>query len=73
MQAAGLVLSPREHGQHHLPPFEKHYCILTGWCNAFLDRTHFFRKLEKIVFELTGNKPITWKLDPELEKFALTL
>lgn len=68
LQDWNIFLSRKEHGLHHTAPYEGHYCILTGMCNSFLDQTQFFRHLENIVFKLTGNRPNTWKIDPELEK-----
>ena len=54
VQDRGVILSRREHGQHHCSPFEGHYCILTGRANRWLDHSHFFRRMEKIVFHVTG-------------------
>jgi len=71
LQDLGLVLSRKEHGLHHNSPFEGHYCILTGVCNPLLDDIKFFRHLEKGVFRLTGNKPICWVEDPEIERIAM--
>lgn len=71
LQNAGIILSRKEHGLHHSSPFEAHYCILTGQCNGFLDKINFFRGLEKVVFELTGNRPITWNLDESVEQLAM--
>ena len=66
LQNAGVILSKKEHGLHHTSPFEAHYCILTGICNPLLDKTGFFRHLERAVFALTGNVPNTWKADSAL-------
>eukprot|EP01036_Dinobryon_divergens_P025696 gene25696-34272_t len=52
LQDQGVILSRREHGQHHSSPFEGHYCILTGRANRWLDDSHFFRRIEKIVFHI---------------------
>eukprot|EP01039_Chlorochromonas_danica_P006493 gene6493-7159_t len=71
LQDQGWLLSRKEHGLHHSSPFEGHYCIITGQCNAFFDETKFFRYLEKIVYQLTGNKPMTWKHDERLEEEAM--
>eukprot|EP01038_Epipyxis_sp_PR26KG_P006762 gene6762-9264_t len=73
LQDKNIILSRKEHGLHHNSPFEGHYCILTGVCNSFLDKTHFFRHLERIVYKTLGNKPITWKEDPNLETVAMSL
>ena len=66
LQDAGIILSRKEHGRHHSSPFEGHYCILTGMCNPVLDRSGFWRMLEKVTYRLTGNRPNTWKLEPSL-------
>lgn len=66
LQNRGIILSRKEHGLHHTAPFEGHYCILTGICNPALDGTNFFRHLERLVFNLTGNEPNTWKIEPSL-------
>ncbi len=49
LQRLGLVLSPEHHAIHHTPPHHRHYCITTGWLNPFLDRTKFFRRMEKLL------------------------
>ena len=54
LQDRSIILSRKEHGLHHNSPFEGNYCILNGVCNRLLDRTSFFRKLERIVFQITG-------------------
>lgn len=54
LQDAGIILSRKEHGLHHSSPFESHYCILTGVCNPLLDKSHFFRHLERFFFHMTG-------------------
>jgi len=70
-QNAGLLLSRREHGQHHNSPFEGNYCIVSGWCNSFLDRFEFFRRLEVFFFRRVGTEPIAWQLDPAIKEAAL--
>ena len=67
LQKSGLMLSRKQHGLHHTPPFKSHYCIVNGMCNDVLDKSLFFRKLERVVFKLTGNIPNTWKDDPSLQ------
>lgn len=67
LQDNNLILSRKEHGRHHNSPFEGNYCILTGIMNPLLDRSHFFRHLERIVYRLTGNVPNTWKADEGLK------
>ncbi len=67
LQDWGIILSKKEHGLHHTSPFEAHYCILTGICNPLLDRTNFFRYLERIIYKLTKNTPNTWNADNDLQ------
>lgn len=64
-------MSRRAHGAHHSSPFEGNYCILTGACNDALDNSGFFRRLEAIVYQMTGAEPNCWKLDPEVKRTAL--
>jgi ubiquitin-conjugating enzyme E2 variant len=46
LQARRLILSPARHRAHHAAPFDRHYCITTGWLNPLLDRARFFQTLE---------------------------
>jgi len=62
LQDTGFILSRKEHGLHHSAPYEGHYCILTGVCNPVLDKTKFFRWLEKVVYMLTGEKDCTTRI-----------
>lgn len=71
LQNKGIILSRKEHGLHHNSPFEGHYCILTGVCNPILDNSLFFRHMERLVYKLTGNKPITWTEDEKIEQISM--
>lgn len=51
-QRARVFLSPAHHARHHSGPHLTHYCITTGWMNAALDRSGFFRKLEWLLQKL---------------------
>lgn len=42
LQRYGIVLSPVNHQVHHTVPFDKNYCITTGWMNGITERTGFF-------------------------------
>jgi len=47
LQDHKLILSPAHHDLHHTPPFDRYYCITTGWLNSLLcDRLRFFQRLE---------------------------
>lgn len=49
LQRVRLVVSPAHHAVHHQPPHKRHYCITNGWLNGLLDRTRFFRRLERVL------------------------
>jgi palmitoyl-[glycerolipid] 3-(E)-desaturase len=75
LQSVGLIISRKEHGQHHSSPFESNYCILTGMCNKWLDDSGFFRRLERLVYDATGAVPNCWTFGPEgqqIRALALT-
>lgn len=42
LQKYRLILSPKHHQVHHTSPFERYYCITTGWLNMLLEKTSFF-------------------------------
>lgn len=62
LQDRNLIISRKVHGMHHKPPFEAHYCILTGWCNPWLDKRglNLWRRLEAGVYRLNGQAPNCW-------------
>jgi hypothetical protein len=54
LQRLGLILEPRHHSIHHTPPFDRYYCITTGWLNPLLFRIRFYDHLEALILKLTG-------------------
>ena len=46
LQRAGLLLAPDRHAQHHMPPFDRRYCITTGWLGPALDACRLLPWLE---------------------------
>lgn len=54
LQDARLVLGRAHHDVHHTPPFDRYYCITTGWLNPLLTWLGFFPKLEALIFAVTG-------------------
>jgi hypothetical protein len=67
----GSVLQAKtDHTDHHAQPHSGHYGIVNGLSNPLLDGTHFFRKAEKLVYDITGKEPHTWK-DANLRAFAM--
>lgn len=57
LQRVGLVLGPEHHAIHHAAPYDKYYCITTGWMNPVLFRLDFFRRAERVITALTGAVP----------------
>jgi ubiquitin-conjugating enzyme E2 variant len=52
-----LILPPGHHDVHHTAPYERHYCITSGWLNEPLNAIGFFRGLERLITAVTGEKP----------------
>jgi plasmanylethanolamine desaturase len=57
LQACGVLLGRKEHAAHHSRPYDRHYCITTGWCNRPLDAIAFFRRMETTITALTSVSP----------------
>jgi ubiquitin-conjugating enzyme E2 variant len=57
LQRVHLVLPPQHHGIHHTAPYDKYYCITTGWLNGPLNWIRFFPLLEWVVSGITGWLP----------------
>lgn len=57
LQRIGFILTKEEHARHHKLPFAGHYCITSGFCNAWLERLRFYRGLEWVITSLTGVPP----------------
>ena len=57
LQRWRVILNPAHHALHHGAPYDRHYCITTGWLNAPLGALRFFRVLEWVVTATTGLRP----------------
>ncbi len=57
LQDSGLLLGRDEHAGHHDHPYDRRYCITTGWCNRPLEALGFFRRLEAAITHVTGAMP----------------
>ena len=47
LQRYRVILSPGHHRMHHQEPYNKYFCITTGWLNPLLQRIGFFGFLER--------------------------
>ncbi|MCC7483801.1 MAG: hypothetical protein IT529_02325 [Burkholderiales bacterium] len=47
LQRLRIALPPDAHRNHHTRPFDTHYCTASGRLNRLLDRTGFFRGMER--------------------------
>jgi len=57
LQRRGIILSKKAHDVHHRAPYDKAYCITSGWLNPLLRRLDFFRALERLIHGVTGALP----------------
>ena len=57
LQKMRIILHPIHHEIHHQAPFNKYYCITTGWLNYPLNKIHFFSTLENVIQKMTGAIP----------------
>jgi hypothetical protein len=48
LQNYRLILSPSHHSIHHASPYDKYFCITTGWLNPLLTQIRFFELIKKI-------------------------
>jgi len=48
LQKWRLILSKENHQIHHNSPFDKYYCITTGWLNPILTKIGFFEFIIKV-------------------------
>jgi ubiquitin-conjugating enzyme E2 variant len=57
LQESRLILSPRHHDAHHHAPYDRNYCITTGWLNGPMKAIRFFETWERLITKLTGAVP----------------
>jgi hypothetical protein len=71
LQKMGWTIGRKPHAQHHIAPYDGNYCIISGVCNPWLDKSGFFRRLEHFVYRRNGIESNAWKLDPALKERTL--
>ena len=37
LQLTGVIVNPTRHARHHSEPFNRDFCLLSGWCNPALN------------------------------------
>ena len=57
LQNNHIFLNPTHHKKHHTAPFNKYYCITTGWMNPILTHYKFFPRLESFITKFTKTLP----------------
>jgi len=57
LQATGIILRPKHHDVHHVPPHERNYCITSGAMNPVLGALRFFEIIEWCMTKVTGVEP----------------
>jgi len=57
LQDYKIILSRKNHQIHHHTPFDRYYCITTGWLNPVLGAIGFWKRLESAITATTGYIP----------------
>ncbi len=57
LQRTRLILPKRAHAHHHIAPFDRAYCITSGWLNEPLRHIRLFTLLEQAIGTVTGAVP----------------
>jgi plasmanylethanolamine desaturase len=57
LQRLHLILPAQHHAIHHKAPYDRYYCITTGWLNPILRKLQYFEFLEWAIERITGTPP----------------
>ncbi|CAN6915158.1 unnamed protein product [Brassica oleracea var. botrytis] len=60
LQDMGVLVSRKQHGEHHRAPYNNNYCIVSGVWNKVLDVSKAFEILEMVLFFKLGVRPRSW-------------
>ncbi|XP_010448181.1 PREDICTED: fatty acid desaturase 4, chloroplastic-like [Camelina sativa] len=60
LQDMGLLVSRRQHAEHHRAPYNNNYCIVSGAWNNVLDESKVFEALEMVLYFQLGVRPRSW-------------
>jgi hypothetical protein len=64
LQQRGWMLRPAAHALHHATPFDRDYCITTGWLNPLCQRLEVFTTLERWITACCGAIPRGYTAPP---------
>jgi ubiquitin-conjugating enzyme E2 variant len=59
LQETKVILSKKNHQQHHHTPFDRYYCITTGWLNPVLGSIGFWKRVENHITAVSCTSPRT--------------
>jgi hypothetical protein len=65
LQRYRLILNTDHHDIHHAAPFDKYFCITTGWLNPLLYKLRFFPIVEAMVRWVSGSPEWLVGKDPK--------
>ena len=57
LQDTNVILSRKVHNIHHQNPYDRYYCITTGWLNPVLGAINFWGVMEAAIEALGSYKP----------------
>lgn len=57
LQLLGFLCAQEDHAVHHERPYDRYYCVMTGFLNPVLSAIRFWPGLEQIIGRTTGIWP----------------
>ena len=67
LQSLGLSISPKAHHVHHTIPYNRDYCVFSGFLNPLLQYIDFWRRVERTIYFFTSFKSVEMRrLHPKL-------
>lgn len=57
LQESNIILSRKVHNIHHQNPYDRYYCITTGWLNPLLGAINFWGAMEAAIQALLSQVP----------------
>lgn len=73
LQRMGILLSPKHHDVHHVPPHARHYCITNGWMDRPLQWLKIFPMIEWVMSRVSGVRPQHEQIEAALARKAAKL